>query len=547
MKSFKRLLALFILLAMALSALPVSAAFEVTSPEVEVNISAEGTIGTADRYTVELKPEKAEYPMPEGTSGGVFKVSRTGAGTVKIPGIHYESMGIYTYIISQYAGTHPSATEYDRREYVMKVQVIRENEVYQTVISIREKVTKEKGPAAFVNKYAETKVTAKKVWDDANNQDGKREDVTLTLSGTYTADGQANSVTIRNPDRVIAADAEGDDLTVEWTELPVYYKGNEIAYVVTEQGAAEDKDGKLAMTMKDDAPYQVAVTGSAADGFVFTNSHETEKVDISGQKTWADNNNQDGIRPASITVNLLADGKTVASKPVTEKDEWKWTFAGVDKYSAGKEIQYTVSENPVPGYTASSTGFDLTNTHEPDVTDLTVRKVWRNETAGRRPDQITVRLTANGAVVNTVYLHRGNGWSATLTNLPVNQNGQPITYAWQEVTPEGYRLESNVTEGTVTTLTNRQIYRLTIYYRYRNGRTAAPTVVEWHDEGDGYNVVSPVIPGYKADILVVKGTMPGHDVEYIVIYVPENSILIDDPRTPLGLGEVIINTGECFE
>ena len=87
---------------------------------------------------------------------------------------------------------------------------------------------------------------------------------------------------------------------------------------------------------------------------------ETEKVDISGQKTWADNNNQDGIRPASITVNLLADGKTAASKTVTERDEWKWTFAGVDKYSAGKEIQYTVSENPVPGYTASSTGFDLT-------------------------------------------------------------------------------------------------------------------------------------------------------------------------------------------
>ncbi|WP_344695757.1 collagen binding domain-containing protein, partial [Lentilactobacillus parakefiri] len=38
---------------------------------------------------------------------------------------------------------------------------------------------------------------------------------------------------------------------------------------------------------------------------------------ISGTKTWKDNNNQDGVRPSSITVNLLSNGKQVQSKKVS--------------------------------------------------------------------------------------------------------------------------------------------------------------------------------------------------------------------------------------
>ncbi|MYV17571.1 collagen binding domain-containing protein, partial [Furfurilactobacillus milii] len=47
---------------------------------------------------------------------------------------------------------------------------------------------------------------------------------------------------------------------------------------------------------------------------------------ISGTKTWRDNNNQDGIRPSSITVNLLANGQQVASKTVSASDNWQYSF-----------------------------------------------------------------------------------------------------------------------------------------------------------------------------------------------------------------------------
>jgi len=60
-----------------------------------------------------------------------------------------------------------------------------------------------------------------------------------------------------------------------------------------------------------------------------------------------------------------------------------------------------------------------------------------------------------------------------------------------------------------------------------------------------------VIPGYQATILEVTGTMPHHDVEYTVIYIPtENGrilINLDDYETPLGLGDIQMHVGVCYE
>ena len=91
--------------------------------------------------------------------------------------------------------------------------------------------------------------------------------------------------------------------------------------------------------------------------------------------------------------------------------------------------------------------------------------------------------------------------------------------------------------------------RLTIWYIYWDGRPAAPTYRHIYWPGDDYDVVSPVIPGYTATMLRVSGTMPDRDMEYTVIYIPENSRLIpiDEYDTPLGLGEIRMHVGVCFE
>ncbi|MEK1367045.1 Cna B-type domain-containing protein, partial [Limosilactobacillus fermentum] len=66
---------------------------------------------------------------------------------------------------------------------------------------------------------------------------------------------------------------------------------------------------------------------------------------VSGTKTWKDNNDQDGKRPDSIKVNLLANGKVVQSKTVKASDNWKYSFTNLPEFENGKKITYTVTED----------------------------------------------------------------------------------------------------------------------------------------------------------------------------------------------------------
>ncbi len=106
------------------------------------------------------------------------------------------------------------------------------------------------------------------------------------------------------------------------------------------------------------------------------------------------------------------------------------------------------------------------------------------------------------------------------------------------------------------------VYRLTIYYIYLDGSTAAPTYTEQLDAGTEYNVVSPTITGYRPTMYVVSGVMPPRNIEYTVIYIPDaedgNTMVISDKtyvslltledyEMPLGLGDSIMNVGICIE
>ena len=101
-----------------------------------------------------------------------------------------------------------------------------------------------------------------------------------------------------------------------------------------------------------------------------TNTHKPGTVDIEGTKTWNDNGNAD-IRPETITINLYANGKLVASKTVSKADDWKWKFADQPKYEKGKEIEYTITEDKVDGYiTTKGIGdYDVINTPTTVIVD----------------------------------------------------------------------------------------------------------------------------------------------------------------------------------
>ena len=93
---------------------------------------------------------------------------------------------------------------------------------------------------------------------------------------------------------------------------------------------------------------------------------EEDPVNILVTKIWEDADNQDNIRPGSILVSLLADGKTVTEATITAENLWTYEFTDLEKYNtAGKEIEYSVNEADVVGYSTVIDGFTITNSHTP--------------------------------------------------------------------------------------------------------------------------------------------------------------------------------------
>ncbi len=82
-----------------------------------------------------------------------------------------------------------------------------------------------------------------------------------------------------------------------------------------------------------------------------TIQNELEKTSVPVSKVWNDADDQDGIRPLTITVKLLADdvdtGKTLE---LNADNKWTGTFTDLDEYKDGKKIVYTISEDSVRGY-----------------------------------------------------------------------------------------------------------------------------------------------------------------------------------------------------
>lgn len=202
------------------------------------------------------------------------------------------------------------------------------------------------------NQTEYTSVSVNKVWDDVNNQDGQR-------SSEVTVQLLANGVEVSDQ-QLVLSDANGWNGTFE--NLDKYDSDNVlIDYTVKE--------------VTDLSGYQSVVSGSD-NNYTITNTHVPEIINLSGTKTWDDNNNQDGIRSDSSTVNLLANGTKVASQEVTADTNWTYTFLNLAKYANGSAITYAVTEDSVDNYTATINGYDITNNYTPGKTSLTVTKVW---------------------------------------------------------------------------------------------------------------------------------------------------------------------------
>lgn len=282
----------------------------------------------------------------------------------------------------------------------------------------------------ITNKYAPKEIDYKvtKVWNDANNQDGKRpESVTVQL---YKKVGDADPVAVEGKQLTLTAKEKTDDNTwvASFTNLPQYEVGKEITYSIKEVDVP--------------AGYEASVTGQ-----VVTNTYNPETVVLSGTKVWKDNNNQDGKRTTSVKVQILNGDKVVQEIEVSEKTGWKFESKKLPKYENGKEIMYTVKETAMTEYKATITTdkdgkYTITNEHTPEKTAVKGHKIWKDEDNkdGIRPASITVKLLANGKETGqTATVSETSGWTYEFTGLDRYQEGKEIAYTVEEVNvPDGY-------------------------------------------------------------------------------------------------------------
>ena len=289
-------------------------------------------------------------------------------------------------------------------------------------------------------------ITGKKVWDDAENQDGKRpESITVILNKTVKGGTTEVAKT------TVTEDNEGN-WTFTFTDLYAKEDGEDIIYTVDE----------------------ITVDGytKSIEDYTITNTHTPETISYNLTKNWEDYDNNDGLRPEKITIKVYANDELVKTIEMSAENNWTATTGDLPKYNNGEEIDYTIVEDEVKGYESSirepikdndgNTTIVIVNYHEIETIDLTIEKVW--DDAGHedvRPSSIIVSIFADGEEFETIKIAAENDWTYTLENLQKYKKGQEIKYTIEEekldnyeTKYEGYTITNSYIEQEIITPPN---------------------------------------------------------------------------------------------
>lgn len=174
---------------------------------------------------------------------------------------------------------------------------------------------------------AEYSVVVEKIWDDDNNRDGKRpeEPIVFTLYRNEEATGLTQTL-------------QPGETEVKFANLD-YCDSEGIAYSYT--------------VTESDVPGYTRSIGSTDDTghIVVRNVHPPERVRVSGDKTWENDNEED--RPESLIVLLYADDEFLTQKTIYPSGDgsWAYSFENLYRYkrvdNVTSAIQYRVEEKLV--------------------------------------------------------------------------------------------------------------------------------------------------------------------------------------------------------
>ncbi|MGN0622880.1 MAG: Cna B-type domain-containing protein, partial [Oscillospiraceae bacterium] len=262
----------------------------------------------------------------------------------------------------------------------------------------------------------------------------------VSVSGTKSWDKPVNIPYPASIEVTLKADGEiVDSITVTADNNWTYDFGEYPKYkYVDEQGTVVKKE--IVYTVEE-TPVDHFTASQGTSAYDILNTYVAETVDVSGEKTWADDNNAGNYRPDSVKIELLANGTVVNSKIIAadEYGDWRFSFGNLPKTdNNGNDITYTVREADTDRfYTASvsETGeneFEITNTLK---SVISVSKVDA-ATGGELPGATLQVKDAQGNLIEE--------WVSTETpHLVVGlEDG---TYTLTEITaPKGYTVAETI-------------------------------------------------------------------------------------------------------
>lgn len=348
--------------------------------EVKVPVAATKTlINKNTNEPIQLKGGEFEFTLTD--SNGVIKDTKKNDkdGNVQFKELEFDKAGVYKYTIKEVkGGTTEKGTTYDGKTVNVTITVTDDSKG-----ALKAAVSYDNDDKHFENTYEAKKAKASiEVMKKLTGRNLEADMFEFTL--TNTADNSVQD-TQKN----------GADGKVKFKEL-TFEKAGTYTYAIKEvkAGTTENNityDAKTVtakVTVTDDGKgalsAAVEYSSDASDGSTtFTNVYTPAKTQVSVTKVWDDDNNQDGLRPTKITVNLLADGVKLETKEIQAAQDGTWsaTFTDLPKYKDDKEIKYTVTEEPVEGYVSeitadTATNFTIKNTHAPDTVSVQGTKTW---------------------------------------------------------------------------------------------------------------------------------------------------------------------------
>ena len=352
-----------------------------------------------------------------------------------------------------------------------------------------------------------------KVWNDEDNRDGLRPDAVTVYLMTVDENGVKSRYIDQDGNEVSGVLQEDNEWTWTFTDLPI--KDRNKQYIVY---SAEELVP---------AGYTVSYDSDFANELAIKNSHK-ERTSVTVNKVWDDANDQDGIQPDSVTVNLLADGVKIDEVELSAANNWSYTFDDLYVNENGTPIKYTVTENGITlpssytgeGYTTrysriqgtAETGFTytVTNVHTPTTRDIDVTKVWKdnNDADGIRPDHIEARLSvtspSNTGIEDKLgYLSEQTNWQYTFKDLPKYYNGTLIRYTVTE-TPIYISENSN---GYTSSISGNMDDGFTITNTHQTERIRVIIDKVWDDDDDSARMRPSTatfeITGYQGEVSTV--------------------------------------------